>query len=651
MVKKAHFTGVNRFLPMNLLLFFLLQWSPLRAVEVKDGFFYVDGSKFFVKGIGYETHTRPGQVPWVYRFDPAMIQFDLDRIKSAHFNTLRTWSAISEEELKLVQQSGLKMLFGIWLDPAGSYGSSQYIQNSLNEVKHVLAYSKKYDCIIGYLIMNEPLPADINRGGAANLASLWQTVVAQINLDHPGAPVSFANTIVGDFIKTDFWGFAAYNAYLYNPVTLSSSHGYAGYLELLKHARSLTKPMVVTEFGLSVSPPPVAPGYGYGGNTLEQQTQGDLLMYRDILDAGLQGGCVFQYHDGWWKGGNEYTHEAVPEEWFGLIHFDNGAPREGTPRPAWEAFTTYNQAIITSPKNGHIYGSRVPVEIYFEPSVKKFKVKANGVEQMEQNLASSPITSTVPLAINGGLTDYELTFEFFDAAAKLVKSEVITLLCANEGLQLPSLDFSLTPKEPKAGVNVIMLLAAKEGTPFTIKNNRVDYVMHPHIGFDPGTARSMTISWDSHRSWQSPSNFAVPNDALVVTFGAGMTIQYGKFSKRIYDQEILPIGAWASALAAANPISGVVQTPPAGTFNLFPNFPNPFNDATTLAFDLAEPALVTMEIYNVRGERVTRLLHEHRPAGPGSAVWQAGGVASGIYFCRMQIGGKIRVVKMIFQRP
>ncbi|MBN2355899.1 hypothetical protein JXO59_07285, partial [candidate division KSB1 bacterium] len=262
---------------LGCLVIVIASYQPVSAqpIEVKNGFFYTGGSKFFVKGIGYETHCRPGQVPWNYRFDPQMIQFDLQRIKAANFNTIRTWGALSEEELKLVQQSGLKILFGIWLDPKGAYGNSQYIQNSLNEVKRVLAYAKKYDCIIGYLIMNEPLVEDIHSGGAANLASLWQTVIDLIHKEHPGVPVSFSNTIVGDFIKTDFWGFVAYNAYMYNPVTLSHSHGYGGYLELLKHARSLTKPMLITEFGLSVSPPPVPPGFGYGGNTLEQQTEGD----------------------------------------------------------------------------------------------------------------------------------------------------------------------------------------------------------------------------------------------------------------------------------------------------------------------------------------------------------------------------------------
>ncbi|MDP3580612.1 MAG: hypothetical protein Q8S39_01680, partial [Ignavibacteria bacterium] len=137
-------------------------------VQITNGWYYIDGQKFFVKGIGYETHTRPGQVPWIYKFDADLIRFDLDRIKNAGFNTIRTWGAITEEELKLVEESGLKILFGIWIDPAGDFGSQSFRTSALNQVNAVLNYSNKFKCIIGYLIMNEPQVAHIYNAGAQN---------------------------------------------------------------------------------------------------------------------------------------------------------------------------------------------------------------------------------------------------------------------------------------------------------------------------------------------------------------------------------------------------------------------------------------------------------------------------------------------------
>jgi len=71
------------------------------------------------------------------------------------------------------------------------------------------------------------------------------------------------------------------------------------------------------------------------------------------------------------------------------------------------------------------------------------------------------------------------------------------------------------------------------------------------------------------------------------------------------------------------------------------NFPNPFNPATSILFDLAGPGRVTIEIFDVSGRLVARLLDERREAGRHRVEWRgtdAGGeaVPSGIYFCRMR---------------
>ena len=74
------------------------------------------------------------------------------------------------------------------------------------------------------------------------------------------------------------------------------------------------------------------------------------------------------------------------------------------------------------------------------------------------------------------------------------------------------------------------------------------------------------------------------------------------------------------------------------------NSPNPFNATTRIRFGLPATARVTLEIYNVRGERVATLLQdEQRPAGYHSVVWNGTNhagrlVASGVYLCRMRAG-------------
>ncbi len=633
----------------------LLSHSALssQTERIRDGHFYVDGQRFFVKGIGYETHTRPGQVPWVYRFDRALVELDLQRIKTAGFNTIRTWGALSEEELKLVQQSGLKILFGIWLDPEGPFGTSAYSQAALTEVRRMLAFSKKYDCILGYLIMNEPQVENIFKGDAAALASIWRSVTSLIAKEHPGVPVSFSNTIIGDFIRTDFWEFAAYNAYMYNPVTITASHGYAGYLELLKHARASDMPMVITEFGLSVSPPPVAPGFGYGGNTLVQQSEGDLFMYRGLIDAGCDGGCVFQYHDGWWKGGKEWTHEATPEEWFGLFHFDDGAPKEGTARPVWGAFSTYNQALILSPRNGHIYTTPVPVELYCEAAVKRVNIYANDQYFTSLAVSGRVTTGELPLSDAGSMQDYQLRFEFVNEFAQVLKTETITLLCARPGTNVPSLSLAVTPLSLKANTAATVILVAKSASGFTIKDNRIDYVFHPHIGFDPGEARNARMTFTNNR-WQGTYNFTVPAICRAATFGAGFTVQKGNFSKRIYAQEIRTVGDWAAALVDDSPISAVTLTGSQGamieSISLGQNYPNPFNAETTLSFWLPGRASVELRIYDLRGRAVATLVDEEQTEGFHAVRWRADNFPSGVYFCSLVTPTSRLVRKLVLAR-
>jgi hypothetical protein len=64
-------------------------------------------------------------------------------------------------------------------------------------------------------------------------------------------------------------------------------------------------------------------------------------------------------------------------------------------------------------------------------------------------------------------------------------------------------------------------------------------------------------------------------------------------------------------------------------------FPNPFNPATTIQYDLAENAVVSLKVYNTLGQEVATLVNnEQRPAGMYQTTFHAAALASGVYFCR-----------------
>lgn len=92
-------------------------------------------------------------------------------------------------------------------------------------------------------------------------------------------------------------------------------------------------------------------------------------------------------------------------------------------------------------------------------------------------------------------------------------------------------------------------------------------------------------------------------------------------------------------------VTGVPVLPTATV--LHQNRPNPFNPATTIRFDLPARADVVLDVFDVAGRRVARLVDATLPAGPHVARWDAGGLPTGAYFYRLDAGGPIVTRKAI----
>ena len=86
------------------------------------------------------------------------------------------------------------------------------------------------------------------------------------------------------------------------------------------------------------------------------------------------------------------------------------------------------------------------------------------------------------------------------------------------------------------------------------------------------------------------------------------------------------------------------------TFLLQQNFPNPFNSGTMIRYDVAEKSRVTLKVYNLLGEEIQSLVDETQPAASYQVFFEARGLASGVYFCRMVAGERIQVRKLIVLR-
>lgn len=88
---------------------------------------------------------------------------------------------------------------------------------------------------------------------------------------------------------------------------------------------------------------------------------------------------------------------------------------------------------------------------------------------------------------------------------------------------------------------------------------------------------------------------------------------------------------------------------------LFPNYPNPFNPVTTIAYQTAQPGNVNITIYNTAGHAVITLVNTWQPAGYYEVQWNGQDkndhpVASGVYIYRFHTSSITKTRKMLFVR-
>jgi hypothetical protein len=98
---------------------------------------------------------------------------------------------------------------------------------------------------------------------------------------------------------------------------------------------------------------------------------------------------------------------------------------------------------------------------------------------------------------------------------------------------------------------------------------------------------------------------------------------------------------------------GIQPVPVAGipeSYALSQNYPNPFNPSTTLKYELPRASHVTLTVYDLLGREVTTLVNAIEKPGYKSVEWNASGVASGVYFYRLQAGNFVQTRKLLLLR-
>jgi len=203
-------------------------------------------------------------------------------------------------------------------------------------------------------------------------------------------------------------------------------------------------------------------------------------------------------------------------------------------------------------------------------------------------------------------------------------------------------------------------------TVFTCLNGGTSGLVGKNLGIIKNcySARSVTSGFDQHlRAGLTPNN---PLNTVVSSYfdidldvpegnsnELGRTTAQMKTQSTYIDWDFSNIWVLNSAINNGYP-SLKVPTPSAISTNLMPsetklfnNYPNPFNPATTIKFDLQTSGLTKLVVYNTKGELVKTLVNGMQNAGRYSVSFDGSGYNSGVYFYKLEADGKSIVIKMI----
>jgi xylan 1,4-beta-xylosidase len=96
---------------------------------------------------------------------------------------------------------------------------------------------------------------------------------------------------------------------------------------------------------------------------------------------------------------------------------------------------------------------------------------------------------------------------------------------------------------------------------------------------------------------------------------------------------------------APTPVIGFSRPPK--HFELYQNYPDPFNPSTIIQYDLPMASSVVVKVYDVLGKNVATLVDRKEAAGSYKLTFDGGRLASGVYFVRIDAGDFVKVEKMM----
>jgi hypothetical protein len=183
-------------------------------------------------------------------------------------------------------------------------------------------------------------------------------------------------------------------------------------------------------------------------------------------------------------------------------------------------------------------------------------------------------------------------------------------------------------------------------TEFTADN---PYGCYPQIsGVDDYLVQASDSSY-----WPANVRYDPEKDGTTIS-SLGVHEHWNNAIEKQYSRN-LGTGEGIELVFIAKPATGVAKISIADnpTFVLHSNYPNPFNAATIIHYQLLTTGDVRLKIINMLGQKIKTLIHEQQPSGYYSIAWDGNDdygitAASGLYLCCLTVGTQSSVQKMLY---
>jgi plastocyanin len=159
-----------------------------------------------------------------------------------------------------------------------------------------------------------------------------------------------------------------------------------------------------------------------------------------------------------------------------------------------------------------------------------------------------------------------------------------------------------------------------------------------------------TIQWQGDFTMHPLSSVTIPAGASVFHQATGSAFTYIVTAAGTYNYHCdFHFNSGMTGLFVASSVTGIRNRTSSqqGNFRLQQNYPNPFNPETIISFDIPAQAFVSINVFNIIGQKVATLVNENMAAGSYSKSWDAASLPSGVYIYRLQTGTLTATKKLV----